>query len=105
MMQYININKELIPYTFNLTLDKTVYEMHIDHNADHDFFTMSLYHNGRAIVDSEKIVYGWPLFHSVRVYIPGFPVVIPADISGQEDRVTFENLNQTVFLYMQYLEV
>ncbi|GGA31044.1 phage baseplate plug family protein [Psychrobacillus lasiicapitis] len=96
--EYIEIEKELIPYRFEIELGAELFEMEINYNLMHDFFTIDLYKDNEVLVYGEKITYGVPLF--AEVYDSRFPgpTIVPIDESGQEQRVTFENLNETVFL-------
>ena len=96
--EYIEIEKELIPYRFEIELGVELFEMEINYNLVYDFFTMDLYKDNEVLVYGEKLTYGVPLFEEVfDSRFPG-PTIIPFDESGQEQRVTFENLNVTVFL-------
>lgn len=96
--EYIEIEKELIPYRFEIELGAELFETEINYNLQHDFFTLDLYKDDEVLVYGEKITYGVPLFSEVfDSRFPG-PTIIPWDESGQEQRVTFENLNETVFL-------
>lgn len=96
--EYIEVMKELIPYRFEIELGAELFEMEIRYNERHDFFTIDLMKNDEVLVYGEKVTYGVPLFDDV--YDDRFPAptIIPLDESGQESRVTYENLNNTVFL-------
>lgn len=97
-MEYIPIEKENIPYRFEIELGAEIFEFEIRHNDTYDFFTIDLYKDGAPLVYGEKVVYGVPLFLDVRDL--DFPVVeiVPIDRAGLETRVTYENMNETVFL-------
>lgn len=96
--EYIEIEKENIPYRFEIELGAETFEFEIRYNDEGDLFTIDLFKGGEALVYGEKIVYGIPLFNDY--YEEGFPAptIIPLDESGNESTVTFENLNETVFL-------
>ena len=96
--EYIEIEKELIPYRFEIELGAELFELEIHYNLVHDFFTIDLYKDGEVLVCGEKITYGVPLFSEVYDSRFPSPTIIPIDKSGLENRVTFENLNETVFL-------
>ena len=98
-MQYLDIQKELIPYTFNILLDGELFDFRIDYNNKADFFTVSLSKNGVALCDVEPIIYGYPLFGDLKNR-GDFPnvTIIPMDESRETDAVTFDNLSSTVFL-------
>ncbi|MFZ0578948.1 MAG: hypothetical protein WAM41_15730 [Psychrobacillus psychrotolerans] len=96
--EYIEIEKELIPYRFEIELGVELFEMEINYNLVHDFFTIDLHKDDEVLVYGEKITYGVPLFEEVfDSRFPG-PTIIPIDESEREQRVTYENLNETVFL-------
>ena len=100
--EYIEINKDLIPYEFVVALGEEDFTLDIRYNELYDFFTVDLYKDETLIVAGEKIVYGMPLFAST--YNPvthPAPTIVPLDPSGNERTVTFENLNETVFLIIQ----
>ncbi|MBA2878056.1 hypothetical protein HNR63_001110 [Anoxybacillus kamchatkensis] len=98
MLEYIPIEKENIPYRFEIELEAEVFEMEIRYNDLYDFFTIDLYKDGEPLVYGEKVVYGVPLFQDVRD--SRFPAVdiVPKDEAGLENQVTYENFQKTVFL-------
>ncbi|EFV74426.1 hypothetical protein HMPREF1013_05306 [Bacillus sp. 2_A_57_CT2] len=96
--EYINIEKPLIPYRFEIELGAEIFELEIRYNEIGDYFTIDLIKDGEVLAYGEKIVYGEPLFSEIfDTRFPG-PLIIPIDESGQETRVGYENLNVTVFL-------
>lgn len=105
MYDTIAINKELVPYTFNILFGGELFEIGVDYNDTFGFFTLSLAKDGETVCDGEKIVYGKPLFEEI--FINGlFPSVeiIPYDTSGAMDAVTFDNLSETVQLIINNQE-
>lgn len=95
----IQIKKSLIPYTFYILLADELFQMTVNHNEKHDIFTITLQKDGTTICEAEPIIYGVPLFYDI--YASGkHPAltIIPFDESGQEQSVTYDNLNETVFL-------
>lgn len=99
-MKYINIDKSLIPYRFDIKLSEETYTFEVSYNEKFDFFTINLYKNEVPIVLGEKIVYRKPLFNSYNhLDIPKVSI-LPFDLSGNTDRLTYENLNEQVFLYL-----
>lgn len=95
----ITINKELVPYSFDILLGGETFEITVNYNETYDFFTFGLSKDGEIICDGEKIIYGNPLFEEI--FENGkFPSIeiIPYDISGESDAVTFDNLSSTVQL-------
>ena len=99
MEGYIEINKDIIPYTFNIVLGEEVYEIRIDYNDTADMFTVSLSKNGIELCIGEPLIYGKPLFNDLSNR-EGFPKVIitPIDFSGESNAVTYDNLTTTVLL-------
>lgn len=96
--EYINIEKALIPYRFEIELGAELFELEIRFNSIGDYFTIDLYKDGEVLVYGEKIVYGEPLFSEIfDTRFPG-PTIVPIDESGKETRVGYDNLNVTVFL-------
>ena len=99
-MEYVNIDKSLIPYRFNIKLSDETYTFEMNYNERYDFFTINLFKNEVPIILGEKIVYGKPLFTSYdHLGIPRISI-LPFDLSGNTDRLTYENFNEQVFLYL-----
>ncbi len=99
-MKYINIDKNLIPYRFEIVIKNETYEFVVNYNRLHDFFTIDLYKNDVAVVLGERLIYGKPLFVSCLYKDIPKAVLIPYDASEKADRITFENMNEQVFLYL-----
>lgn len=99
-MEYIEIEKNMIPYRFDVAIEGKTYTLEIHYNAENDYFTVDLHRNGQLVIAGGKVVYGRPLFAANKYLdIPQVPI-IPLDLSGQTDRVTWENFNKTVFLWL-----
>lgn len=99
-MQYIDIDKSNIPYKFDMSINSKTYTFFINYSAEYDYFTVDLYRNDTLIVAGEKIVYGRALFLSCQhLDVPKAPI-LPYDISGREAKVTWDNFNETVFLWL-----
>lgn len=100
MKDRILITKELIPYTFYISLGDKVFLIAVDYNATGDFFTLGLSDsNGNVIARSEKLVYGMPVFNDI-YNSQTFPclTIVPIDESNSEDVITWSNFGNTVFL-------
>ena len=98
MRDIIEINKELIPYSFNILLAEEWFELFIDYNKTADLFTVALYRDG-DLVSSAPLVLNEPVFGDV--FQPGeFPAVeiVPQDASGTVTAITWDNLGEYVFL-------
>ncbi len=99
MRDRIEITKDIIPYAFDISLADEIFTITVNYNAYADIFTFSLEKNGEVICAGEPIVYGIPLWKDL--FVCGkYPEVeiIPIDESGNMNSVTYENLNETVFL-------
>lgn len=96
----VPIIKENIPYRFEVELAREIFTFEVHYNSEHDFLTVDLEKNGEVLVYGSKLVYGEPLFPSEGA--AGFPrvLLVPKDKAGKEDRVSYENLGETVFLFV-----
>ncbi len=101
MNNYIPIDKENLPEIFEIDLANSTYMLGINYNQSFDFFTVDLYDsNMTPIVLGEKMMINQPLWDGyVDERIPA-PTLIPVDESGQADRVSYDNLMETVFLFV-----
>lgn len=102
-MQYIEIEKELIPYTFEITLGMEVFVFDVLYNDREELFTVNLYDTDRnPLAYGEPLIYGEVLFNAVRDL--DFPIVEirPIDESGKETAITFGNMNDTVLLAVDW---
>jgi len=105
-INYIPINKDLIPYQLQMTLNEKTYTFGIRYNSVKDFFTIDLYLGDTALVIGEKINYGRPLFETHAEDNDGnrderFPsdIIIALDLSSEATKVTYDNFQDSVFLY------
>lgn len=99
-MEYIDIEKTLIPYRFDVTLQDEMFTMEVQYNDDYDFFTVDLEQDGEVLVTGEKLVYGLPLFRDIMDNrFPGVALV-PYDESGKQQVVNAETLSESVFLFV-----
>ena len=99
-MKYIDIDKSKIPYTFEVVLNGDTYQFEINYNTLGDFFTITLYKNHILVRSGEKVVYGVPLFDNLLHLEVPFTVILPYDTTGEAIRITYENMNEDVFLYV-----
>lgn len=99
-MRYVSINKEMIPYSFNLRLNKRTYTFEIHYNAEHDFFTMGIADSsGEVLTAGEKLLLNKPILSS-HAYLQ-FLEITPLDTTGKESKITWNNFNETVFLHVE----
>lgn len=105
MRDRIEINKDLLPYNFDILLGAEWYNLEFQYNESYDFFTVTLSNDGAVLVYDEPLVYGMPLFGDL--YTSGdFPILTiePYDESEQETDITYDNLGVTVFLTINNFE-
>ena len=100
-MRYIEINKDMVPYTFQMSFNGKVHDFEVNYNHEHDFFTLDLAIDGEVAVLGEKIVYGRPLFSAFESTITSLPYIVPYDVAKEEERVSYENLGEKVFLFIE----
>lgn len=99
-MDYIDIEKALIPYRFDISLADELFTFEVHYNPEYDFFTIALEKNGETLAVGEKVVYGMPLFYDIQDNrFPKVPIV-PYDESEQNSAVTWKTLGESVFLYV-----
>lgn len=99
-MEYIDIEKEQIPYRFDISIADEDFTFEVHYNAEYDFFTVDLERDGDVLAVGEKLVYGIPLFYDVMDNrFPKLPIV-PYDESELSTAVTWETLGTSVFLYV-----
>ena len=100
-MEFIPIEKELIPYDFSVELGGEEYSLEVRYNEVHKFFTLDLLKNEQLIVTGDKLLYGKKMFEESYSPKTHPPVTLMAlDMAGHETTVTWANLGETVFLYL-----
>lgn len=99
MRDRIIIDKELIPYNFEIILYDENFEISVDYNETADLYTITLYKDGELVV-TEPIIYNQPLFKDVYRANGKYPAmtIVPTDESGEETEVTGDNFGSSVFL-------
>lgn len=100
MINTIDIDKALIPYSFDMQLDNKTYNFTIRYNSESDFFTIDVAREQEDILLGEKILYGKPLFQDHRHLDLPQMVILPVDLADEQLRAGYEELSETVFLYM-----
>ena len=98
MRDIIEIEKDLIPYNFDIMLEQEEFNIYIMYNSVTDSFSATLSKGGKVLVDNELIVYGIPLFQDIQNKQYPCLNIVPLDESGQADTVTWKNFGKTVFL-------
>lgn len=99
MRDIIEINKNDLPYNFNIVLGAEEFNLEFKYNAVCDLFTCTLSKNDEVLVYDEPLIYGTKLFQDV-YDAETFPCldIVPFDESRKENAVTFKNMGVTVFL-------
>lgn len=99
-MDYIDIEKEQIPYRFDIELAEEMFTFEVHYNADYDYFTVDLEKDDEVLATGEKLIYGLPLFIDIMDHrFPKIPI-IPYDESEKSSAVTWEALGESVFLFV-----
>lgn len=102
MKDRILLKKALIPYSFDIALPDEVYSISVSYNPTADLFVLGLFKNGTALCTGEPVVYGVPLFSCIAADENAPKIsIVPLDESGTYNKVTFDNLNETVFLTVE----
>lgn len=99
MKDRMEIEKSLIPYTFDILLSGEIFTIRVDYNKVADLIVLSLSKDGEVICSGEPLIYGVPLWKDVFV-ANKYPaiVIVPKDEAEEMNAVTYDNLNETVFL-------
>ncbi len=107
MADYLPIEKELIPYSFEIALTGKTYTIGINYNESSDRFTVDLSINDIMLVQGEKIIYGNPLFESLQRDNNGNfnedffqEVLFPFDFSRESTSVNLDNLQVSTFIWI-----
>jgi hypothetical protein len=99
MRDIIEIEKEMLPYSFDIVLAGEEFTMEIMYNKAAELFTITLSKDEKVLVYNEPIIYGHELFSDV-YKADLFPAIsiVPLDEAGNETAVTYDNFGKTVFL-------
>jgi len=107
MAEYVNINVEVIPYSFDLKLSGRTYTITINRNSYEDNITLDLELGDKVLVKGKKAVIGQPLFEEFAFdnngnKNPDFydEILVFYDLSWENDVLTLRNLNEKVVLYV-----
>lgn len=100
-MEYILIDKEAIPYKFEIDLKGDVFTFEVNYNERFDFFTVDIEQGGETIATGAKIVYDNPVFNFTND--PRLPNVTikPVDDSSTQTRAGYEQIGESVFLLVE----
>lgn len=100
MINIIEIDKNLTPYRARTTIAGYLYEFEFFYNLEYDYFTVTLWQRGVKLIENEKLILGSELFNDIRYIATPQARIIPLDVSGEVDRITFNNLGEKVFIYV-----
>lgn len=105
-MGVIEIDKTLVPYSFNVELSGFVYTFTINYNFLFDYFTVDLKLGDTVLVAGEKLVLNEILFRDLAEDKDGnlnnnFPreILFPAASDNSIERITYDNFGSEVQLY------
>lgn len=101
----IEIDKELIPYEFDILLADETFKIGINYNNTAELFVLSLSKLDEdtgeyvEICVGEPIIYGQELWKDLYISskYPSLSIV-PIDESKESDSVTYDNFNRTIYL-------
>lgn len=101
-VEYIPVEVSKVPYNFSVKLSDRTYIMILKYNEQGKFFTVDLavMATGEVLCYGEPIRYGHPMFSSIEDARFPIPVIIPYCLTGGVNEVTFQNLGDTVQLYL-----
>lgn len=104
-MDIIPIDKANIPEYFSIGLGGEIFILSFAYNEIGDYFTVDLSKPSETgeevqIVMGEKLTLNKPLWSDFTTRDLPAPQLVPLDLSEQENRITWDNLNKTVFLYV-----
>src|SRR5690242_20107847 len=96
--EYIDIEKENVPYRFDISLRDEMFTFEVHYNEQYDYFTVDLEKDEEVLATGERLVYALPLFYDVQDdRFPKLPIV-PYDEAEKSSEVTWETLGVSVFL-------
>lgn len=101
-VEYIPINNEKVPYSFDIKLGDRTFTFCVKYNEQGRFYTADLYvtATGEILCYGDPIRYGRQLFGSVEDERYPLPAIVPYCLAGEAQEVTKENLGVTVQLYL-----
>lgn len=104
---YIEIDKDSIPYEFDIDLGGVNYTLGVNYNSNGDYFTLDLFKNDIALALGEKICINQIMFKDIFLdkngnVNPEFPnrYIVVAGDNEKIGRVGYNELGKNVFLYV-----
>lgn len=98
-MRYIDIEKDKIPYRFEIVLKEETFQFEVLYNSIGDFFTLNLYKNHNLVTYGQKIVLNVDLFDNIKHLDVPKLTIRPYDTTDEALKISYENMNEDVFLY------
>lgn len=109
MIKQIDIKKDKIPYNFNIELtnfgELKTYIFTIKYNDVNDYFTLDIEDSNGVIIYGVKLTYGTPIFNNITLTRLPDEILVPLDPNDLESNITYDNFDETVFLYVFEPEV
>nr|DAL26891.1 MAG TPA_asm: hypothetical protein [Caudoviricetes sp.] len=99
-MIYIDVEKDKIPYRFEIVIKDETFQFEVLYNSVGDFFTLNLYKNHKLVAYGQKIVLGVDLFDSIKHLDVPKVEIKPFDTTDQALKISYDNMNEDVFLYV-----
>lgn len=100
MKEIIPIDKESIPYSFDIDLSGVACTFMIDYNMYGDFFTMNLSIDDQEVEVGAKLTLGVEIFNTRPNALNKVVKIVPLDITGKNTRITYENFSANVLLFV-----
>ena len=107
MLRRLPIEKNLIPYSFDVVLSNRTYTFTFKYNAHSNRFSVDLSRSGSYLVRGEKIIYNNPLFEALQQDNNGninedffSEILLPYDFSEEQAEVNFDNFYESVFVWI-----
>lgn len=98
-MAIIGIDKDLVPYSFDMDLGDRTYTFEIRYNFTHDYFTVDLSEGDTPLALGVKLVWGMPLFVSMETREFPLELIVPYG-DNPEEQITWDTLGQSVYLHL-----
>lgn len=102
-MKVLYVDKQQMPLSMLIIIEGEQYRLRWRYNYYYDFFTIDVYKDEEMLIAGEKIVLNKPLFTSTK-YLFEKTYFTPLDLSGQIQRITYDNFNTEVLLYVTNLD-
>lgn len=98
-MAIIGIDKDLVPYSFDMDLGDRTYTFEVRYNFTHDYFTVDLSEGDTPLALGVKLVWGMPLFVSMETREFPLELIVPYG-NNPEEQITWDTLGQSVHLHL-----